>query len=164
VRSLEHKSDVARMAQRLDGRLPPGTLVFSPQPEQVANLSYYLPAGMRWLTPLGRVGDPGVMDWRDALHRLRVATYPDVLGHAVRRLHPGQRLLVVQPLFRHPSAPWTRQVRRIARRWMRRLRRGAPVRRVMAYVPTVGSTRSTVAAILFVRQRVGTGGSGSFSG
>ena len=70
----ENKSNVERLADRLGGRVRAGDLVISTQPEQVANLNYYLPKGLRYATPMGPVPDPGVMDWRDAVDRLRAAT------------------------------------------------------------------------------------------
>jgi hypothetical protein len=102
--TLERKSNVTYVAHRLSPSLRPGTLVFSTQPEQVPALAHELPAGMRFLTPLGPVRDPGVMDWRDAMTRLRAARYAPVLGTRVRALEPGTRVLLVQPLFSHPDA------------------------------------------------------------
>jgi mannosyltransferase len=149
--TLERKSNVSAVAAELAPALPRGTTVFSHQPEQVPNLRYYLPPGMRYLTPLGRVRDPGVMDWRDAMKRLRAARYKLVLLPAVRRLRPGARLLLVQPQFSHPDAPWTALIRRITRRWTRSLRRSGLVRTLRTIHPDRGSSRSTVSAILLER-------------
>ena len=73
ARTLDHKSNVAHVAHVLSPSLPRGTLVFSTQPEQVPELAHELPPGMRFVTPLGAVPDPGVMDWRDGMARLRAA-------------------------------------------------------------------------------------------
>ena len=151
ITTLQNKSDVSVVAHTLAPALPRGTLVFSPQPEQVPNLRYYLPSGMRFLTPLGPVRDAGVMDWRDAMKRLDGARYDRVLLPAVRRLRPRTRLLIVQPLFGSPDAPWTVRIRHIARRWHRSLRRSGLVRTVQIITPRHGSSRSTVSAILLVR-------------
>jgi 4-amino-4-deoxy-L-arabinose transferase-like glycosyltransferase len=152
VHQLEHKSNVAEVARVVGPRLPPGTLVFSEQPEQVAVLRYYLPAGLRYATPLGRVADPRVMDWRDAMRRLRAARYGHTLGRAARALRPGQRLLLVQPLFGHPTAPWTRAIRTIARTWTPRVLRDRHLRRLARLRPRRYSNRSTVSALLLVRR------------
>jgi hypothetical protein len=106
---------------------------------------------MRYLTPLGRVRDPGIMDWRDAMKRLRAARYDRVLLPVVRRLRPGARLLLVQPLFGHPDAPWTVLIRNISRRWTRSLRRSGLVRTVRTIHPRGGSSRSSVSATLLER-------------
>jgi mannosyltransferase len=151
-RTLEHKSNVAAVAHELAPDLRRGTLVFSTQPEQVPELEHELPAGMRFLTPLGAVADPRVMDWRDALARLRAARFSRVLGPALRDLPAHGRLLVVQPRFSHPDSPWTRDIRAIARRWGRALRRSPLLRRLRVVQPARGSSRSTVDAILLERR------------
>jgi mannosyltransferase len=151
-RTLERKSNVAAVVHELAPDLRRGTLVFSTQPEQVPELVHELPAGMRLVTPLGPVADPGVMDWRDALARLQAARFSRVLGPAIRRLPPDGRLLVVQPRFSHPDSPWTRDIRAIARRWGRALRRSPLLRRTRVVQPAHGSSRSTVDAILFERR------------
>jgi hypothetical protein len=89
ARALDRKSNVAHVARFPRPELAAGTFVFSTQPEQVPELAHELPAGMRFETPLGGVADPRVMDWRDALPRLRAARFDTVLGPALRRLHPG---------------------------------------------------------------------------
>jgi mannosyltransferase len=150
--TLRNKSNVAAAAARLDPMLPRGTLVFSTQPEQVPDLLHYLPAGMQFVTPLGRVPDAGVFDWRDALARLRSARYATVLGQAVLAMHRGERLLLVQPRFSHPDSPWTVGIRDIARRWGRRLRRDRLVRRIATVGARRGSSRSTVRETLWVRE------------
>lgn len=152
TRALDHKSNVAEVARVLRPELAPGTFVFSTQPEQVPELAHELPAGMRFETPLGGVTDPRVMDWRDALPRLRAARFDTVLGPALRRLRPGTRVLVIQPEFSHPDSPWTRLIRTIARRWGRALRRDPLLHRLRAIHPRHGSSRSTVSATLMERR------------
>jgi hypothetical protein len=151
VATLEHKSNVAQVARALAPALAPGTLVFSTQPEQVPELAHELPAGMHYATPLGRVVDPGVMDWRDALARLSAARFAATLGPELRGLRHGARFLLVQPMFRHPDSPWTLKIRDIARHWGHALRRSRLLRRLRTVHPTHGSSRSTVAAVLMER-------------
>ncbi|MGZ4268224.1 MAG: glycosyltransferase family 39 protein [Solirubrobacteraceae bacterium] len=151
-RTLNHKSNVAAAAAVMRPSLPSGTLVFSTQPEQVPNLAHYLPAGMRYMTPLGRVPDVGVFDWRDALVRLRAARYDRVLGPAVAHMRRGQRLLLVQPQFSHPDSPWTIRIRDLARHWGRQVRRDHRLRRLKVFRSHHGSSRSTVVETLLVRR------------
>ena len=150
-RTLENKSNVAADATRLAPMLPRGTLVFSTQPEQVPNLAHYLPQGMQFVTPMGRVHDTGVFDWRSALARLHAARYATVLGQAVRSLHVGQRMLLVQPHFSHPDSPWTVGIRAIARSWGRRLRHVGDLRQIAVRAPGTASSRSTVVETLLER-------------
>jgi hypothetical protein len=149
--TLEHKSNVAQVARSLGPALPRGTLVFSTQPEQVPELAHELPPGMRFATPLGAVADPGVMDWRDALTRLRAARYATVLRPVVRRLPRGTRFLLVQPDFGRPDSPWTVEIRALSQRWARALRRDRHLRRLRVVRPSRHSSRSTVTAALMER-------------
>ena len=127
-------------------------LVFSTQPEQVPELAPRAARRMRFLTPLGPVADPGVMDWRDAMPRLRAARFAPVLEARVRDLRRGGRLLLVQPRFRHPDSPWTRTIREIALALGRALRHTGLVRSLRVVRPSHGSSRSTVAATLMERR------------
>ena len=156
VHQLEHKSNVAHVATTFASQLPRGSIVFSEQPEQVAVLRYYLPPGLRYVTPLGPVPDPGVMDWRDAMHRMRAARYQHTLGRVARSLKPGQRLLVVEARFGHTTAPWTRAIHVIARSWTPRLLRDRHLRLLGHVSPLRFSNRATVAGLLFVRGARGT--------
>ena len=64
----------------------------------------YLPAGVRFLTPLGTVADPRLTDWRDGVARLRAGSAERVLAPLVDRLAPGRRVLLVMPVYRRPLA------------------------------------------------------------
>ena len=60
--------------------------------------------GLRWANTLGFVRDPAVMDWRDALDRLRAAKPKATEDEMVRALRRGQRLVFVRPVLR--TAGW----------------------------------------------------------
>ena len=157
--ALANKSNVAEVADELAPHVPPGTLVFSAQPEQVPNLALHLPPGLRYVTPLGVVRETSVMDWRHALPRLRAASYDRVLRPVARRLAPGALLLVVVPRFEDANSPWTTRVRGIAARWRRALGRDG-FSPVVASSPARGHNRSTVQAVL-LRKRGRTARAGS---
>jgi hypothetical protein len=153
--SLGHKSNVAIVAQRLGPSLPPGTEVFCTQPEEVPVLAFYLPPGLRYVTPLGAVPDPRVMDWRDAMTRLDRPAADTTFVRVLDGLRPGQRLLLVQPRFSSPSAPWTRRIRQLARGAHRERLAHHEIRLVRTVVPRRGYARSTVAGLLLERRRGG---------
>jgi hypothetical protein len=138
---LPAKSNVRAVAVSAGINLQPGDLVISTQPEQVPVLQRYLPAGVEYLTPLGRPRDPAVMDWRDALRRLdrqRVS------------LHPGQRIVLVAPILKARS-PWARAVRRYTCAWRAALRADPRLRRLGATSrPDPHAYRSTVRAEIYV--------------
>jgi mannosyltransferase len=150
--ALARKSNAELIAHRLGRGLPAGTQVFSTQPEQIPVLKFYLPAGLRYATPLGPVPDPRVMNWRDAMKRLgrhaALLEFPALLA----RLKPGEQLLLVQPHFAHPSAPWTRRIRTLTRAVRRELAASPGIRVVRTVVPHRGYTRATLSGLLLQRR------------
>jgi hypothetical protein len=150
----ENKSNVDKIAQRIGDRIRPGELVVSTQPEQVPVLHYYLPAGLRYATPMGPVPDPTVMDWRDAVVRLRASHTPTQLSPLIRALRPGERLLLVSPVTRKSGwkTRWTKLVKRRARQWEHVLagdHRLYPIKKVRFHKR---SRFSTLKAVLYVRR------------
>jgi mannosyltransferase len=112
------KSNVRTVAGDVAPSIRAGDLVVSTQPEQIPVLNRYLPPGLRYLTPLGRVADPRMTDWRDGVARLRAGTADRVLAPWVGRLGRGRRVLLVMPVYRRRSpAPWSRAVRVRTREW-----------------------------------------------
>jgi mannosyltransferase len=105
------ESNVRSVSRGAASALRPGDLVLSTQPEQVPALYRYLPRGLRYDTPLGVVGDPRQVDWRDAMGRLRRPRLPDL------RLPAGRRILLVTPVDDHRSARWSRLLQLRTRQW-----------------------------------------------
>jgi hypothetical protein len=118
-------------------------------------LHYYLPRRLRYVTPLGPQRDVGVVDWVDALRRMRASRVGATLGAAIRRFRPGQRVLLVAPRLGRPDAPWTKAVAHLERRWHRRLARDRHLVLLARYVPTRYASRTTVAGFLYERLRGG---------
>jgi mannosyltransferase len=124
------------VAQRLGGQLRPGDVVVSTQPEQVPVLYRYLPRGLTYVTPMGRVADPRQVDWRDALTRLQRGRL---------RVPPGRRVLLVTPVDMRGDTDWARIVRARSRQWAAALSRD----RRLAFVPApAGPLRGGVRAEL----------------
>jgi mannosyltransferase len=149
--ALMHKSNVAQVAGALGNRLPDGSLVVTTQPEQVPALRYYLGARVRYVTPLGVVADPQVMDWRDALAHLRAGRFSTVMAPLLRGLRAGTRVLFVGPRFANANSAWSRQIMLDTRRWRRALRRRLRV--VYAAQPTGRSSMSTLAGLVLAVPR-----------
>lgn len=148
---VANKSNVRELAHRVRVRLQPGDLVVTTQPEQVAALHYYLPAGLRYADPTGLVADPRVMDWRDALGRLRRSRVARDLIPLVNGLRPGTRILLVMPTH-SGGTEWANLIRRRSRQWDHALVRDPSLRRqlvITAHHP--GVTYSRVKGILFVK-------------
>ena len=145
------KSNVRAVASTVGPALRPGDLVVSTQPEQVPVLYRYLPPGLRFLTPLGPVAEPGITDWRDGVARLRAGQAERVLAPRVARLVRGRRVLLVWPVSGSRSpAPWARAVRIRTREWRAWLRE-APRLRAIGGAPrsTWPPRRSRVRTQLF---------------
>ncbi|MDQ3742319.1 MAG: glycosyltransferase family 39 protein [Actinomycetota bacterium] len=153
---LETKSNVRSVAASIQQLVTAGDVVVSTHPEQLPLLAYYLPDGVRYGTSIGPVTDPRVMDWRDALDRLRAAKPGPTARAAVDTLEPGQELVLVVPIIRTAQwgAPWTSLVRKRTVQWERRLDADPRVRRE-AVVPVFGYDRLPrgVRAIVYRRIR-----------
>ena len=131
----DDKSNARGIARAAAHYLEPGDLVLSTHPEQVPVLRYYLGPGYRYATQLGPSTDPRVMDWRDALARLRAATVRHDLEPLLATVPPEGRLVVVSPVFRdyHAwQARWTRAVYLSSQAWTRAVAADPRFRRVVA--------------------------------
>jgi mannosyltransferase len=118
----DDKSNVRAVAAGVTSSVHPGDLVLSTHPEQVPALRYYLGSRVRYATQLGFVADPRIMDWRDALHRIENVTVQRNLEPVLASVGPGQRLVVVSPVFRDYrawEAPWTSEVYDTSQLWTR---------------------------------------------
>jgi hypothetical protein len=134
----DNKENARQISHGVAPYLKAGDVVLSTHPEQVPVLRYYLGPGLRWATTLGPVRDPQVMDWADALTRLRAATPQADLAPVLASVAPGQRLVVVSPVFRDYrawQARWTRLVYITSQLWSRTIARD-PRFRELAFVHT----------------------------
>lgn len=139
-----------------------GDLVISTQPEQVPVLHRYLPSGVVYLTPLGTPADPAMLDWRDALPRLRAGRASSTLLPRLRALQAEARVLLVTPVAGSSGAPWARAVRVRTRGWRAAVRADPRLRFVVQTGrPDPGSFRSAVRAELYEVRSGERGGSGS---
>jgi hypothetical protein len=127
------KENARQVAAAVAPSLHPGELVIATHPEQVPVLRYYLGGGLRWATTLGRVTDSGVMDWRDAVDRLRATPPRPTLDSLLATVRPGREFVVVTPVFRDYrawKAPWTKLVWRKSLAWTALLQADPRVRLV----------------------------------
>jgi hypothetical protein len=116
----KEKSNVRAVAEAIAPSLAPGDLVVSTQPEVVPVLHHYLPPGLRYATLWGPVEDVGVSDWRDGVKHLQGTSSERDLQPLIDGMKPGQRLVLVTPLFYDSGrwqAPWTSLVRARSFEW-----------------------------------------------
>jgi hypothetical protein len=151
--TLVRKSNIRTLAARLAPQLRPGDYVVAAQPETGPLLRSTFGPGLRYADAMGRVADPAVMDWRDALPRLRASTPRAVLALADGLPHGG-RLALVRPVTRASGwrARWTRQVKLEAVALGAALRADPALRLVGTVRPGRKGTESTLRAAVYERR------------
>ena len=149
--SRNAKSNVAAVAAKVRHHLGSDPVVLSTQPEQVPTLAYYLPKVKHFATPSGLVPDPRVVDWRNALGRLRHSSVRGVLMPIVDRLAPGQRLLLVTPIALPPTPVYLHLIDRYSKRWFHALARDPALKWIAATDEGSGGSGLGVEAFLFVK-------------
>ena len=113
------KSNVREALRAVPGGRP-GDLVLVTQPELLPAVRRYAGSGPTYASTFGPAADPTVMDWRDALQRLR-ATRVDRLTPLLDRVPPGGRVITVRPAGGIPPVAWARLYRLRSRQWRRAL-------------------------------------------
>jgi mannosyltransferase len=153
TRALQGKSNAHTATVLVRDQLERGDLVVAVHPEQGPLMHLYLPKGMRWANAMGPVADPRVMDWRDALDRLKAAKPTPTEDALVRSLAPNQRMLVVFPVIRSAawSAPWTHLVRERSAQWQHVLDDDRRLARVVAAPHLNGRRPKGVRLVMYQR-------------
>jgi mannosyltransferase len=151
--ALRTKSNAHAATTYVRDLLQRDDLVVAIHPEQGPLMHLYLPKGLRWANAMGPVADPRVMDWRDALDRLKAAKPTPTEDALVRSLRPNQRLLLVEPIIRSANwgAPWTSWVRRRSGQWQRVLDKDGRLGRVLAAPHLRGRRPKGVRLVLYQR-------------
>ncbi len=123
--SVKSKSNTHTLATVVAPLVHPGDLVVSTQPEELPDLHFYFPSGLRWANGMGMVSQTSWLDWRDVLHRYQNAHPTATARKLVATLQPGQQLVLVMPIIRTAGwgAPWTALVRLRSSQWEMALRR-----------------------------------------
>ena len=153
----ENKSNVEDVAAQIAPTVETGDIVIATQPDQVPALHYYLGPELSYATPIGHVGDPSVMDWRDALPRLRAAHPNKTLLPLLDRLPVGRQVVLVRPIVRDPDqdvAPWIATIRQKSIEWGRALGRDDRFRREDAVPRSVLDRVASieVRAVVYVKE------------
>jgi hypothetical protein len=118
------RRDDASVTGALSMYLQPGDLVITTHPERGPLLHHYLGAKYRYGNLFGIVRDPRVMDWRDAMTRVRAVRVHTVLDPMLATVPLHAHLLFIRPIMADNSswkAPWTRAVGLQSRHWARAL-------------------------------------------
>jgi mannosyltransferase len=122
--SIAHKSIDRHVMWTSAPYLRSGDLVIVTHPEQVPVVNYYARPGLRFANEMGIVPDTRVMNWVDAMDRLKAATPQKNLEPLLRGMKPGQHVLLLRPIVGGTAgwgAPWTSLVRERSADWARAL-------------------------------------------
>jgi mannosyltransferase len=98
------KDNAAAIAAAAAPDLRPGDLVVVTQTEQTPVVHYYLPSGLTYFNPTGRVADPSVVDWTNLVDRLEGARACQTILPAIAALPVGAHVLEVAPEFQFGSS------------------------------------------------------------
>jgi mannosyltransferase len=154
---LTDPSDEKAVAMSAKPWLAPGDLVIVTHPERVPIMRYYLGPQYRYADLFGPVRDPQVMDWRDALDRVkkvRVATGLEPLLDTVP-LHA--HVMLVRPIVDKKAnswkAPWTKRIWRQTHHWVRALNADHRFRPVTAAPKPYAGLKVGVRAVVYERVR-----------
>lgn len=146
------KSNVANVTAHLDTKIDSGSLVLSTQPEQVPTLAYYLPHAAHFGTTLGPTPDPRVVDWRNALEKLRVASVSRTLMPMIATVSSGERVLLVVPVNLAKKPLWMKLINQDSTRWIRALKHDSSLQYVRMSTTGAGTAGVAVEALLFVKR------------
>jgi hypothetical protein len=153
---LDAKSNVASAAAKIATSDNANTWVISTQPEQVPTLSYYLPKVTHFETPIGPVPDPRVVDWRNALERFEHGSVHHTLVPMLRKLKPGQRLALVEPVRFTKEPRWMDLIYTNSYFWARYLKRDSHLKLIGVFAPYAFEVGLPVRINLYSVQSAGT--------
>jgi hypothetical protein len=154
---LMDPSDEKAVAMNVKPWLDPGDLVIVTHPERVPIMRYYLGPQYRYADLFGPVRDPGVMDWRDALQRVKKVRVASGLEPMLNRVPLHAHVLVVRPIIDKKAnswkAPWTKAVGRQSRHWVRALNADSRFRPIAAAPKPYAGLKLGVRGVVYERVR-----------
>ena len=114
----------------------PGDLVIVTHPERVPLIRHYLGPNYRYADLFGPVRDPQVMNWVDALKRVKRVRVQTNLEPLLATVPVHGRVMLVRPFVdtqaKSWDAPWTKRIWLQSSRWAKALRTDKRFRLVIA--------------------------------
>jgi hypothetical protein len=154
---LTDPSDEKAVAMNVKAWMQPGDLVVVTHPERVPIMRYYLGPEYRYADLFGPVADTGVMDWRDALDRVKKVRVGSNLEPMLDRVPLHKRVVLVRPIVDKKSnswkAPWTKRVALQSRHWAHALNADRRFRPIAAAPRPYASLKLGVRAVVYERVR-----------
>jgi uncharacterized membrane protein len=154
---LLERSDEKAVAQEIHGFMTRGDLVISTHPERVPIMAHYLGPKYRYADVFGPVKDSGIMDWRDALERMKKVSIKRNLEPMLASVPLHGHVVLVRPIVDSDSnsweAPWTHRVAIFSRHWSRAINRDPRFRPIKASPFPYASLKLGVRAVVYERVR-----------
>jgi uncharacterized membrane protein len=148
------KSNVADTVAALRPYLGRDPLIISTQPENTPTVHYYVNAPATYGSLLGLNRDPRMLDWRDALERLRRASVSRTLVPMLDTVAVGQRVVLVSTVNLANKPLWMKLINRDTKRWSAYLKHDHRFRRLLTKAPhQYGAGIVSVSATVFERVR-----------
>jgi hypothetical protein len=154
---LTESGDEKAVAQDIKAFMQPGDLVVATHPERVPIMRHYLGPQFRYADIFGPVKDPQVMDWRDALQRMKKVRIKTQLEPMLASVPLHHHVVLVRPIVDKKSnswdAPWTHRVGIFSVHWARALNRDPRFRPVKAAPFPYSTLKVGVRAVVYERVR-----------
>jgi hypothetical protein len=154
---LTESGDEKAVAQEIRGFLAPGDLVLVTHPERVPIMRHYLGPKYRYADLFGPVKDPQIMDWRDAIDRMKTVRIKTNLEPRLDSVPLHGHIALVRPNVDKKSnswkAPWTHRVNIFSRHWARALNRDRRFRPVKGAPFPYAQLKLGVRAVVYERVR-----------
>jgi len=149
--------DEKGVAEIVQPWIDPGDLVIVTHPERVPIMRHYMGPKYRYANLFGPVRDPQVMDWRDALDRVKLVRVANKLEPMLDSVPLHAHVMLVRPIVDKKSnswkAPWTKRIWLQSLHWAHALnadRRFRPI--ISAPNPYLG-LKFGVRAVVYERVR-----------
>ncbi|HYZ29652.1 MAG TPA: glycosyltransferase family 39 protein [Thermoleophilaceae bacterium] len=150
-------SDEKVVAEKVKPAMRPGDLVILTHPERVPIMHHYLGPQFRYADLFGPVKDPRIMDWRDALERMKTVSIKTKLDPLLASVPLHGHVMLVRPIVDKKAnswdAPWTHRVNIFSVHWARALNHDPRFRPVKAAPFPWASLRYGVRAVVYQRVR-----------
>ena len=154
---LTDKSDEKAVAQEIHGYMQPNDLVVVTHPERVPIMRHYLGPQFRYADLYGPVKDTGIMDWRDAMDRMKKVSIKRTLEPMLATVPLHDHVVLVRPIVDSKAnswkAPWTHRVNIFSKHWARALNRDPRFRPVKGAPFPYASQKIGIRAVVYERVR-----------
>jgi hypothetical protein len=154
---LTDPGDEKVVSADISAYLQPGDLVILTHPERVPIMRHYLGPQLRYADLFGPVKDTQVMDWRDALERMKKVRRNTNLEPLLASVPMHRHVALVRPIVDKKSnswkAPWTHRVAIFSVHWARALNRDRRFRPVKGSPFPYASLKFGVRAVVYERVR-----------